>query len=933
MNQQTPDKDQIFNAVVEVQDPQQRSLLLAELCGDDSQLRREIEDLLARDQQLGSFLESPPSEWLAGDGLTHLNRENIGHEIAASSSGAGLSVPCQWGPFYLTRVLGSGGMGVVYKAMQKSPKRTIAVKVLHPEFANDSEAACRFEREIELLGKIDYEGVVPVYEAGVVNDRRYYVMPLLSGGTLRQRTQQGHLETREAAEILVELAKSVASAHLHGIVHRDIKPANVLFGNNGRPRIADFGLAKLYDSSHGLTRTGQICGTPGYIAPERIAATNKAGDDRPADIYSLGAVLYEMLCGRPPFRGQSVWETMNQALATTPVAPTRLNPAVDRDLETICLKCLEGEPRRRYVSANELKQDLDRYLAGKPIKARPPGPIERLVRNVRSQPMRSGLIAATLLLVVAGMVTMYLLQQLSIRGLEMEATRRLRDGETYLARLAEASELMTKRQTPWRKKTLDLLGQAAKLDVPNRDETRLRSLLAKAAVQHDLEPVATILPGIWCDCLAFDPSGQYLALGQNKDAAGFSVWIYRTDDWEAQPHRVWIDCAQDTMERRLKNHPKPEDGAAKLPFHLMAGNWPSARVMVACICWRGMESPRNHESTFGPDPGNEVNRICFTDDSRTMWILSDRCKLRLIVDGAVQLHPDIGDEKIDDLAVSPIANAAFVIRKYQQLQRFSFGQIQPARSITLPQGGVNIGVSQDGRYLALDNEPKLQIWDTVGGQLRSHFDFEDRRAFVGRAGQPVFSHDDSLIATTSFERIVALWDIVQGKTIATHVVAERGGRPVIAMSPTQPLLVVTEHLKTTVFRITGIDELRTIAPSISPIKDMCVDQTGLRIATAGCYRGERNRQCLSYGVWSLEDSRPLMTYYAHKYTHFGYPERLNINYSSGERHLWSGNWLEQPFSIPVPVDLGQSAIELESPTHWLDATQLIFQDDTGQHSD
>ena len=666
--------------------------------------------------------------------LTRLNHESIKNKNATAGSSAGLSVPCQWGPFYLMRVLGSGGMGVVYEARQMFPKRAVAVKVLHPEFANDSEAAQRFDREIELLGQIEHVGVVPVYESGVVDDRRYFVMPLLSGGTLRQRTQQGQLETREAAEILVELAKSVASAHQHGIVHRDIKPSNVLFGNDGRPRIADFGLAKLCDSSHGLTRTGQICGTPGFIAPERITATNHTDDERPADVYSLGAVLYDVLCGRPPFRGQTVWETMNQALATTPVAPTKLNPAVDRDLETICLKCLEGEPRRRYASAEALKEDLNRYLAGKPIKARRPGPMERLVRNVRSHPMRSGLIAATLLLVVAGMVTMYLLQQLSIRGLEMEATRRLRDGETYLARLAEASELMTKRQTPWRKKTLDLLGQAAKLDVPNRDETRLRSLLAKAAVQHDLEPVATILPGIWCDCLAFDPSGKFLALGQNKDDSGFSVWIYGTDDWEAEPHQVWIDRANDTMERRLKNHPKPEDGVREIAFS------PDGRKLaigtrhgrVHLLAWDGIAA--THESTLDPDSGNEVKRICFTDDSRTMWILSDRCKLRLIVDGAVQLHPDIGDEKIVDLAVSPIANAAFVIRNFQQLQRFSFGQIQPARTITLPQGGVNIGVSQDGRYLALDNEPKLQIWDTVGGQLRSHFDFEDRLRICRSSG-------------------------------------------------------------------------------------------------------------------------------------------------------------------------------------------------------
>ena len=293
--------------------------------------------------------------------------------------------------YELLETLGEGGMGVVYLARQTGLNRRVAVKMIRGGSQARPDHFARFRIEAEAVARLRHPNIIQIHEIGEVNGLPFVSLELLEGGSLADRLEGTPQPARPTAELLLTLASAIQVAHDVGIVHRDLKPSNVLFTEDGTPIITDFGLAKRIDSDSRQTETGQIMGSPSYMAPEQARGhTREVGPA--ADVYALGAILYEMLTGRPPFKGETPMETVRQVIDDEVVPPSRLVPKVDRDLETICLKCLSKEPPRRYASASALAEDLDRHRKGESIHARRASPVERGVKWARRRPAAAALL-------------------------------------------------------------------------------------------------------------------------------------------------------------------------------------------------------------------------------------------------------------------------------------------------------------------------------------------------------------------------------------------------------------------------------------------------------------------------------------------------------------------------------------------------------------
>src|SRR6058998_2930353 len=274
-----------------------------------------------------------------------------------------------FGDYELLEEIGRGGQGVVYRARQKSLNRTVALKVIGlGQWATQAHLK-RFRREAEAAANLDHPCIVPIYEVGERDGSCYFSMKFIDGGQLDEVAKRKPISTRNAAELIAKVARTVHYAHEHGILHRDIKPGNILLDVKGEPHLTDFGLARLLETKSTVTHTMELLGTPSYMAPEQAVGNNVAVSCA-TDVYGLGAVLYQLLTGHPPFAGGTTYETIKLLLDTEPRQPRLLNPKIDRDLSTICLKCLEKEPQRRYASAVALAEDLERWLKHEPIQAR-----------------------------------------------------------------------------------------------------------------------------------------------------------------------------------------------------------------------------------------------------------------------------------------------------------------------------------------------------------------------------------------------------------------------------------------------------------------------------------------------------------------------------------------------------------------------------------
>ena len=305
-----------------------------------------------------------------------------------------------FGDYELLNEIGRGGQGVVYRAHQKSLNRTVALKVIGlGPWATEAHLK-RFRREAEAAANLDHPFIVPIHEVGERDGCCYFSMNFIEGGQLDEVVRGAPMSIRQAAELIAKVARTVHYAHEHGILHRDIKPGNILLDTKGEPYLTDFGLARLVEAESTVTRTLDVMGTPSYMAPEQ-AAGNNAAVSKATDVYGLGAVFYELLTGHPPFAGGTTFETVRLVLDTEPRQPRLLNPKVDRDLSTICLKCLEKDPKRRYSSALALAEDLEHWLKHEPIRAKRSGFFTHTRKWMRRKPVIAALNAALVALATA----------------------------------------------------------------------------------------------------------------------------------------------------------------------------------------------------------------------------------------------------------------------------------------------------------------------------------------------------------------------------------------------------------------------------------------------------------------------------------------------------------------------------------------------------
>ncbi len=382
---------EIFLAALELADAAERARFLDTACGGDMALRERIERLLRLEEESRDFLEPPPPAEAPPDFPQPQPGQAVGY----------------FGDYILLDEVARGSSGVVFRARQSSLGRIVALKMLRdrPLLTTEAETK-RFHAEAEAAASLDHANIVPIYEVGAHEGQAYFSMKLVEGGTLQGRAAE-FTDPRKAAALMATVARAVHYAHGRGLLHRDLKPGNVLLDAAGEPHIADFGLAKKYGMDSSLTVSGQIMGTPHYMAPEQARGENR--DLTPAaDVYSLGAMLYELLGGRKPFAADDLVGLLKQVTDAAPPTLRSLVPSLDRDLETVVMRCLEKSPADRYASAAEFADDLDRWQRGEPVKARPAGVVRRILKWTKRRPVHAALAGLAALVVITSAALLWL---------------------------------------------------------------------------------------------------------------------------------------------------------------------------------------------------------------------------------------------------------------------------------------------------------------------------------------------------------------------------------------------------------------------------------------------------------------------------------------------------------------------------------------------
>jgi WD40 repeat protein len=664
--------------------------------------------------------------------------EGAAAEAGPETAVAGRSVP----PGYeILGELGRGGMGVVYKARQRALSRLVALKMLLiGDHAGPQELA-RFRAEATAVARLQHPNIVQIHDVGEHDGRPYLTLELVDGGSLAARLDGTPLPALEAARLGEALARATAAAHRAGIVHRDLKPANVLLTSDGTPKITDFGLAKQLDSPSSATQSGAVVGTPSYMAPEQAAGKNRAVGPA-ADVYALGAILYELLTGRPPFKAETALDTLMQVVSDEPVPPSALQRKVPRDLETIVLKCLRKEPPRRYASADDLAAELCRFREGKPILARPVGRLERLGRWCRRNPLVAGLTLLVALALLGGAgVSAYFAVQAGRRAEEAGASAVRAEQETAAARQTLYRAEMDLAQRAWEEGRVGHLRDVLQRQRPEHtgglDLRGFEWGYLDRCCQGELLTLTG--PGDGVATLAFHPDGKRLAAAlTGKDGAPAVVRVWDTTTGEV----VFTVPARAEPVRDMVFSP---DGASLV------------LVEDEAVTTRDATSGALRQSlAVGGPAGTTIRRVAFRPDGKRLAVASAEAQ----------------DEEWSAKALG--------IRIWDLETRKEIFKFQgPEARVTY------LVYSPDGQHLAAatgasEGPPgPVQVWDAVTGRQVVTFSKHDRDVDC-----LAYSPDGAWLASSSpsEDGMIRVWSAAMGQERCA-VPAEPGRIGHLAFSP------------------------------------------------------------------------------------------------------------------------------------------------------
>jgi eukaryotic-like serine/threonine-protein kinase len=621
--------------------------------------------------------------------------------------------------YTIVRELGRGGMSVVYEARQKRPERTVALKMLLSGAHASTERRMRFLAEAEAIARLQHPGIVRVYQVAEHEGVPFLVLEYVGGGNLAQKVGGRPLPAREAAELVQTLARAVAHAHGQGIIHRDLKPSNVLLTTEGQPRISDFGLAKQEQAA--LTASGDVLGTPSYMAPEQAQGSVRLVGPV-TDIYALGAILYELLTGRPPFLAATVLETLEQVRAREPISPRKLVPKIPRDLETICLKCLEKDRARRYVSAQKLAEDLQRFIDGRPVVARPVGPLNKALRWCRRNPGWTSM-AAT----VAGLLIFIAIgTAMSAAYLQIALTQSQHN--LWGAYLEEARAGRMSKRSGQRVKSLEAIRKALALPVPpGRSIQELRTEAIAALALSDIR-VSREWPGLADDTNDVDFSDDFRLYACVDKEGGASVRRVADD--------VEIARLPGFGTKGYFNPVFSPDGG-----HLVIRNSGSGRGRVWQLADRMLE-PRWEL------PEGAFLSVSFSSDSRHL--------ARVDFEGRLEFLDLRSGERMSAAPVGRVRGVAFhpdnkqfiAVTRNGDQDFCCLGDLRDIRVTTrfAPGGGIRgCRWHPDGRTLAIfSSDDRIIFWDVARGKATG---------VLSHSGPPItratFNHTGDLLVTSS----------------------------------------------------------------------------------------------------------------------------------------------------------------------------------------